>query len=86
MQKRVEGLDIGGALSGLELPFRSMEIHPPILYSAPQQDKRVRSRQNGSSLIQALAAPTLSLAVKMGAELHRHDQAMIRHVTGGIRR
>ncbi|RKR92194.1 DDE superfamily endonuclease [Micromonospora pisi] len=48
VQKRVEGLDVGGALSRLELPFRSMEIHPPILYSAPQQDKRVRSRQNGN--------------------------------------
>ncbi|GHJ14059.1 hypothetical protein TPA0908_20540 [Micromonospora sp. AKA38] len=48
MQKPVEGLDIAGALRGLELPFRSMEIHPAILYSAPQQDKRVRSRQNAS--------------------------------------
>ncbi|WP_406085511.1 hypothetical protein OHA01_10985 [Micromonospora zamorensis] len=48
MQKRVEGLDIGGALSGLKLPFRSVEIHPAILYSAPQQDKRIRSRQNGN--------------------------------------
>jgi hypothetical protein len=48
VQKRVEGLDITAALSGLELPFRSVEIHPPILFSAPRQDKRLRSRQNGN--------------------------------------
>nr|WP_181726502.1 hypothetical protein [Micromonospora provocatoris] len=48
MQKRVEGLDIGGTLSGLEPPFRSTEIHPPILSGAPHHDKRVSSRQNGN--------------------------------------
>ncbi|WP_255292711.1 hypothetical protein [Micromonospora sp. WMMA1996] len=49
MQKRVEGLDIAAALSGLQLPFRSMEIHPAILSSAPRRDKRVRSRQNATA-------------------------------------
>ncbi|MET9300995.1 hypothetical protein ABZX66_16860 [Micromonospora aurantiaca] len=53
MQKRVEGLDIGGTLSGLEPPFRSTEIHPPILSGAPHRDKQVGSRQNGNA-----AAPT----------------------------
>ncbi|MEW2441195.1 hypothetical protein [Micromonospora marina] len=49
MQKCVERLDIGGTLSGLEPPFRSTEIHPPILSSAPRLDKRVSSRQNTST-------------------------------------
>ncbi|MCZ7436182.1 hypothetical protein O7598_07255 [Micromonospora sp. WMMC241] len=53
MEKRVEGLDIAATLSGLELPFRSMEIHPPILSSAPAtgQAATLAAEHRGSELV-----------------------------------